>query len=543
MDTPSPKYKAASPLVPRSRLLAIAALSLILAPAPAQTPNTPQTVTGSVLDAVTSQPIFRALVRLGGGSAQRAVLTDSQGHFTFPAVDPAALTISVTKPGYNFAQSSDDPNEVPLKPEALADPVLLHLYPEAILKGTVSDSSGDPLPDIPIDARRSLSDDSGHRWITTAVTRSNSHGQFRLPVSAGDYRIVTGYAKASSSCSAIMPSTYPPPSTLLQTQAIQVHPGEQLNLDLRPVTTPLIEVTARLENSNIREINLLTAIFNDGTSFPVPFTQTGSASIRATLPVGSYILEARRRNYGADGVDQASINLAPSQEQPVSLTLQFAPVATIPLDVSIDDASSTAAATAGQTLTPPNPQALGLILEPSQASSSLNSQPLRPTQHREGDTSFSASAGTYRLRARPARTWFILSATYGGIDLLSRDLLIAAGSGSSPIQIVVSNQAATLKGSITLSGKPAACWLYLLPTTPSATPILTLHSGTDGTFNDTFVPPGSYRAIAFEHRHPLDPDNPDALAPFSSHLAAVTLQPGDKSTLNLEAVPDTELHP
>ena len=175
--------------------------------APIQVPTTPQPVTGTVLNAATAQPVYRALVRLNGGQAPRSALTDSEGHFTFGAVDPTQITLSAQKPGYSFS-SSGDQSAIPVRPENFSDPVILRLYPEAILKGTVTTSAGEPLSNISIEAHRTLSDETGaHHTATTAVTRTNSHGQFRLPVPAGDYRI-----ESPSPGAPRYPPCFPPPT-------------------------------------------------------------------------------------------------------------------------------------------------------------------------------------------------------------------------------------------------------------------------------------------------------------------------------------------
>jgi hypothetical protein len=57
------------------------------------------------------------------------------------------------------------------------------------------------------------------------------------------------------------------------------------------------------------------------------------------------------------------------------------------------------------------------------------------------------------------------------------------------------------------------------------------------------LPPGSYQAIAFEGRHSANYRDPASLAPFSSHARSVTVNAGDKPTLNLDAVPVAEVAP
>ena len=512
--------------------------------APIQIPTTPQPITGTVLNAATSQPVYRALVRLNGGQSQRAVLTDSEGHFTFGAVDPVQVSLSAQKPGFSFT-SSGEQSAIPVKPENFTEPVTLRIFPEAILKGTVTTSAGDPLPNISIEAHRTLSDENGgHRSATTAVTRTNSHGQFRLPVPAGDYRVESAFTRLTS-VSAVLPTTYPPPSDLAQTGTLHVRSGDQISFDLRPTIAPLIDTIIHVDQAGLHSLQDAEVIPAAGQPFPIPYTVSGSPEqIHMSLPAGSYTLQVR--HFLADGVDSARVDLSPTSTPPASVTLHFSPIANIPVETIIDAAAASAAASAGQILNPPNPNSLGLTLEPTGASAAQIAETLRLTQHFSEGTStisFTAPPGTYRLRARPGNNWFVSAATNGGNDLLTHDLLVSSSAAATPIQITVSNQYATLKGNLTLDGKPASAWIYFLATTPTATPILMLRSSEDGTFTDTVVPPGTYRVIAFSHRHPLDPDNPESLAPYSTHISSVTVHAGDIPSLTLEAVPDQDILP
>jgi hypothetical protein len=74
-------------------------------------------------------------------------------------------------------------------------------------------------------------------------------------------------------------------------------------------------------------------------------------------------------------------------------------------------------------------------------------------------------------------------------------------------------------------------------------PILTLHSNSTGTFSSPYLQPGTYRAIAFEHRHPGDFTDPAALDAYSTFVQTVTVTAGSQSTLSLNAVPQTEVKP
>jgi hypothetical protein len=87
------------------------------------------------------------------------------------------------------------------------------------------------------------------------------------------------------------------------------------------------------------------------------------------------------------------------------------------------------------------------------------------------------------------------------------------------------------------------CWVYLISTTPSAEPVVTSRSNSEGAFTEAYLPPGSYEAIAFEARQSVNFRDPAVIAAFASRVRSITVNAGDKATLDLDAVPSAELLP
>jgi hypothetical protein len=107
----------------------------------------------------------------------------------------------------------------------------------------------------------------------------------------------------------------------------------------------------------------------------------------------------------------------------------------------------------------------------------------------------------------------------------------------------VSNQTASLQGRCTLGGVQASCWVYLVPTTPSANAVFTVRSNQQGVYQYAHLPPGSYQAVAFEQMHSADYSDAAVLAPFATHVRAVTVSAGEKPTLDLDTVSEAEMAP
>jgi hypothetical protein len=246
------------------------------------------------------------------------------------------------------------------------------------------------------------------------------------------------------------------------------------------------------------------------------------------------------------------------------------PIPSIPVELSIDPSATSDSASSGGSYQPtssqtsyrtsgssiqmpiqaqnvPTAQQFGLMLQrvdqqDDDGMSSVSLQQRRDARG-EGPAFFMAPPGTYRMMARGQSRWYIKSASFGTSDLSSENLTVAAGTSSATIHLVVTNVTGSLQGTIKMNGLPASSWAYLISSTPSLNPILTLHSNSSGTFSNPFLPPGTYRCVAFERRHAADFNDPAALDAYSTYVQSVTITAGNQSTVNLNVVPQTEVKP
>lgn len=494
----------------------------------------PSTVMGQVINASTGAPIARALVRLNS----RAVLTDHDGKFRFEQNTQSSANVLVSKPGYTATTEMQEAGNVFLRGAQMGVPLELRLYPEAVLTGTVIAPDGTPLPRIQVTALRGFYDDSGHRWQTVGQTQTDSHGNFRLPESAGEYRLETRYTPQDRTIGeAVLPVTVPSDSSSNGAQAITVHSGEEVHFELRPGVGPVHTVTTAVEASPGRDFVRITARSSDGSTLQVnPQISGTSGETKIQLPQGTYTLTARRNDQ--ERPEQAETTVTVPDHDISGVVLQFSPVPSIAVELVIDTSS-----TSDNSEQPPALQQLGLQLQSAEPDPDRGDGTIRPTMRRDQSFVFTAPPGRYRLEGRNTGSWYIKSVSYGDSDLLQGDLVVVPGAAGSPIRVTVSDQTGSLQGAVNLNGSPASCWIYLIPNGPSAQAVITLRSSTTGAFTVTHLPPGSYRAIAFEQRHSADYRDATALATFSSHVHSVTVNVGDKPTLNLDAVPVAEVTP
>ena len=495
------------------------------------------TVSGVVLNAATGLPVARALVRFNG----RAMLTDHQGKFEFDQFSGGGGRVEVIKPGYYFALDPSDVGGFYVETSQLAKPMQLRLYPEALLTGTIHAPNGDALPKIPIRAFRRSFEDDDERWIPVAQSFSNSRGSFRLPVPAGDYVLETQYSPRSGISQVILPELVPDATSSDTSDAIRIGSGEERHFDLQPsvVSVHIVEVTPDADSGG--EFLRITARTANGLSFPVQ-TERGGANgrYRLELPNGTYTLTASTRGRG--GSEEAQANVTVADHDVSGVVFHFAPVPLLPVEMTVDS-ETTSDNAASQPRLMQLGLHLGLHLERIEtgAVEGLSSVPLLP-QH-DGSFAFTVSPGRYRFAARNHGGWYVASASYGDTDLLQQALNVDVGSGGLPIRLTVSDQTGGLQGTVRLNGQPAACWIYLVDGSPSAQPVIQLASNADGSFVMNGLAPGNYQAIAFENRNAQNYRDASALTPYTTAVRTIRINPGDKTTVDLDAVPATEIVP
>jgi hypothetical protein len=492
--------------------------------------SNPILVFGQVVNAVFGTPIPRALVRLN----DRAVLTDHEGKFQFDQFAGPGNSIQATKPGFYL---STDPSEAPilfLQPDQLSKPIQIRLYPEALLTGTITAPDGEPLPRVFVVARRSTYDEMGRRSIPAGQGQTDSHGNFRITIPSGDYKLETRYStRAGNGSEAILPISLPGQTQSNTSNTIHINSGEEQHFDLHPTISRAYTVAAKLEASSERGFPGITARSATGATIPVNFQRTAGSfnEGKMQLPSGTYTLTATMST--PEGAEQAETTVTVPDHDISGVVLRLAPNPSIPVELLVDSS-----ATSDKSLS--NIQQLGLTLQATQFDPDRGMSMVGLTTGRNQAPSFNPVPGSYRLQAQNNGEWYVKSANYGASDLLQQDLVVASGAGGSSIRVTVSNQTGALQGTVKLKGNPALCWIYLIPAYPSATPFMMFRSNTSGVYTIPYLPPGSYQVIAFEHRHSADYRAPDTLAAFTTYLHSVSINPGNKSTLDLDAVSAAE---
>ncbi len=491
----------------------------------------PFELTGRVINARTNAPIARALVKLG----QRTVMTNHDGVYSFPQVTSTTGLLVPSRQGF---YSGPTGNDAYLHPTTFTPgtPVDLMLYPEAVISGVVASASGEGLPNFSVVVRRSAFDENGHHWTPAGTARTDSEGMYRVVVPAGSYSVqARSFGRPRGDAEVYLPASVPADGASIA-DAPRVKMGDEVHVNLRPEARKGYVVSMTSDSDADRGFPRITAYNAHGLAIPLaPIPERGDRdTLRVVLPDGTYRLSATLQ--GRDGMAEGEALVTVAGRDVAGVTMHYNQMPRLPVEVTVEPGVTT-----DNNLTIPTARSLGLVLVSKVENGEGMEQSYGVTTDARKVDGFAVPHGSFQLQARSMGQWYVTGAEYGGSNLMTEDLVAGLGAGGQAIRIRISNQTASVTGTVTIGDLPVQAFVYLVSTTPSVMPVLMLRSNTDGSFNRPYLPPGSYRVLATQQRLTADPRDTATLTRFLSKVQTMTLDPGGKQTLTLEAVPAAEM--
>ncbi len=497
---------------------------------------------GRTLDAVTGLPLGRVLVQ----TESAATLTDHDGGFVLAAEGAGPVRLRARKPGYSAGPEQMEGDMIWLP--AGATTAEIRLFPEAIVTGVVSDPEGQPVQRVAVHVYRSLFDERGHSWADAGQSQTDIHGEFRFAVPAGTYVVGTEYMpRVGGRQEALLPVVFPAQSSGDGSTFLRLGAGQEQRLDLHPAMRGTFVQKVMVTGMPGGFFPQVTASLGNGTSFGVRMRPTEDLGVFSVdLPAGSYVLRSVSRTRDSVMTAEARVTVPSADASPVAL--QFVSSVQIPVEVAIDPAGEAAGTRGGSGI--PSAQQLNLTLwrvdnglpTAGGGRGGGGDGEVRVTNGGGAGGVFVAPPGVYRLRSGTGSGWNVESATMGGSDLLSHELTVGVAAATAPIRLIVGRSSGLVRGQIRSADSVGNLPVYLIATEPSLHPLTVLASSGDGAFGAS-LPPGSYRAVALEHRHSLDLESGAVLDSFKGRVGRFTIEAGETSTVDLTPVPDAEVHP
>lgn len=496
------------------------------------TPTQVRTLSGTVVNSITGEPIPGALVRILGPT-QGAVMTGPDGRFELAKV-PAneAFSIGAEKPGYGMTN-----NGMRFQPVTPGENnITIKLTPQGAIQGRIVDDQGQPLEDIQVQALAEQIVAGRKRQQMVATTSTDATGAYELGgLEPGNYLVKTRMrrlywtaAPLAAAQQAYPGEYYPASPDRGGAQPLQVMPGQTAEADfsLAPVRT--YRISGDVEGA-LPQMSSLMLVRSDGDALSISRRidrETGRFMLLG-VPAGSYKL--RFRTYPRDGSDPVYAERQLNVDADISgLQIVPQPLANVLVNV----------------VRPPAPQAASGL--PAGPRTNVQVQLIPPgesnqrysTMARRNSTPDTLKVrgippGTYRVDVQTFGSECLDTVTSGSADLESQNLIVSAGAAPQPVTVTLRNDCATLAGTIRSSVPAALMQVLLIPESGAGEP-KAIGVGSAGQFRAIGITPGGYRVYAFSTLAGLEYTNPDALRDFNAQ--EITLGAGETANVTLNLI-------
>ena len=540
-----------------------------------------ETIRGTVVNSVTHEPIGRALVF--SLDNRFAILCDAGGHFEFKIPQAknegtnanGSGVVSFNGPGGGYSRMGGPGALAARKPGFLSDQssqqvapgddrehgLTIQLVPEALIIGRVNLPATDGTDKLRVELFRRTIQDGRASWQAAGNAQTRANGEFRFAdLAAGSYKVFTTEEidrdpltfNPRGQMYGYPPVYYPSFNDFASSSVIRVTAGATVSFNLTPARRAYYPIKIGISNAP-QGAGLQIEVWPQG--HPGPGYSLGYdpdvQSIVGMLPDGNYTVEA---NAFMPTMSSGQINISVKGGGVEGASMTLVPNGSIQVNVKQEMTAPDAASQEGTFETNGKPISKSQYILNTMQVNLVPLDELTPGRMRghgrsggaEGDTITiqNVSLGRYRVHVT-AQMGYVAAVSSGGLDLLHNPLVVPPGGTSSPIEITLRDDGATVDGTIDnwqtetqgrntlLPAQQVAC-IYLVPTTETMAPPMVGWTS-DGHFSLQQVPPGSYRAIAF-NRQPgeLEFTNEEAMKRYEAKSQVIELDAGQKQQLRLQ---------
>ena len=501
--------------------------------------ETKYSLSGTVVNSVTGEPIRRALVQIYMGPGQ-ASLTDDSGHFEFNGLPPGQASVTVKKPGFfsegEAARKGSSPALVTVGPET--DAIVLKLIPEAVIQGKIQSEDGEPIGAAPVMVFAPHINDGHKIWDQAGSASTDEDGEFRISnLTPGTYYVKAGPKLRSSFPNArsatrqlgFAAAYYAGTPARESATAIELGPGQQFEAGLLLKSEPLFHITGDISGLSDSQGTSVQVVNQYGEAVrPVRLDQE-TGQFQANVPAGSYLLRAttwseRGRSSSAEvplvvhsDVDRLQIALSPPHSIPVIVKLEpvhrherseLQPVRLVSVRFRVTD--------------------------PARAAPEYSSN-VEKTQNRLALVIHDLAAGKYSVEVQPAADWYVRQAQCGTTDLLNDQLTVLPGVQTPPIEIVLRDDGATIKGKVDMGEGRKRAAVVVVPAR-AAEKAKMVWTSPGGDFAQSGLAPGEYDVIAVDRGDALEYANPEVMSKYLTRGTHIALQADESRSISLDLV-------
>lgn len=485
-------------------------------------------LSGTVINAITGEPVRRAAVQVSGQNGS-VTLTDAGGHFVVEGLAEGNVFLKAMKPGFSEDEGSR-PSSARVGKDAPA--VVLKLTPWCVISGRVTTKDEQPLEGFQI--RILAKQNVAGRLIWTDQPNqalTNEDGEFRVVgLQAGTYYVAVDQSTVTTLSQKGVPNAreqifakvfFPGVPDLGSATPIEIAPGQDAEADFTLSPELMYQVTGTLSAPS-NEVTGLT--FSRKAGDDSDFSQSAAlqgGKFQVKVPAGAYSVGGTMGG-GVELTTPGAAVVIRSDEADLHVPLHAA--TTIPVEIEKEQGAGGSERKAPiQGIIP------GLILQLVPLSQSR-----RGTNFWRGQAGGipNVAPGTYRLEINTNGEWWVKSAQSGNVDLLSDDLTLSEGEQPEPIEVTLRDGAGTVSGTVTPAGNPDRV-LVLLVQPYGTRNIVHAARPMQGYFAIPGIPPGNYEIVALDGGDQLEYADPEILNPYLSDAEHVTVRPHATVTVNL----------
>jgi hypothetical protein len=507
------------------------------------------TVSGTVTNAVTGEPVRRALVQMNG-PVSSAMLTSADGRFRFSEVPEGQIFFSVQKPGF-----SDQANQLGRANTGLTvgsgkNDFPLTLLPNSKMVGHIIDADGEPLEGVQVQILFEQIWQGRKQWQPRNSASTDEDGAYRVEdLTPGRYVVFEmGSAVPQQSATGprevIAPKYYPAAPDLASAQPVDLRAGQEFRADFRLRAEPGYRVTAQVSGVPAGQgmgFSLQNASGQNFWSQGMQYDQAHGQLIVPALPAGLWTLFLNANDTQGHGY-QTRQEIAVSHTD-LEIQIPLRPAISVPVTVNhpatqapdTEQPSQIVQMINGQRLMNPG---IGATLIPTDPSS-MQSVGLQVQGDPPALLFNDVPPGKYKLDVQAFSNECVESAWYGSVDLTRDFVMIDANGGTQPLTINLRADCSTLTAKLRPEERFPSGFVLVVPSSPVGEPkVLQVQQPSTHTVSTGFptlsltLSPGSYQVFALTSLDGLEYSNPEALRNYPSQ--SINLGPGQKTELTVE---------
>lgn len=538
-------------------------LGLVQAGAAPQTkPQDRASIAGFVVKMGSGQPVAKARVVLsayeGRGQSYQAT-TAAGGQFLFQNLEPGKYRLSVTRSGYvrmEFGARSPNRPGLPINvlPAQNVKDLLLPILPAGTIAGRIFDRDGEALANVNVQAFKYTYQEGQRVMSPVQQARTNDLGEYRLfwlqPgqyfVSATQNNDRSGRGMENQSEEGYIPVYYPGTTEAQSAAPINLQAGVVFSgVDLTVATIRTLRVRGQIisgaTGQAARNANIVLLPRHRGAGFRLGMNgnfrnrninEQGFFEINGVAP-GSYDLVAML-NDRANRMS-ARVPLEVGNSDIENVTLLLSPGFTLAGRLAIEGHPSSEI--------DPELAKIRVMLRPDAGLQQMaGAPPASPVQPNGSFALQQVGAGDYRITVTGMpRNAYVKMARIGGVDVLNDGLRIERPP-TGELQILVSPKTAALDGTVTDEKQQPAVnvTVVLVPDASHRSRwdlYRTISTDALGKFHVEGVPPGDYKAFAWEDVETGAWQDPDFIRAYEDRGKAIRLGEGAQSSIELKVIP------